>query len=139
MNDYSDIIFLMASMIMLSMITLNTSKTYLTSQDQIIRTQLEYRTMSAAQDQIDAIRWVTSPNQLDPSSGSYIFFSYPITQTVTYGEQDQYSETITINASSQLVEDTSSMERYRVTVTASSDAVTPNINVTLDYLKSFTK
>ncbi len=139
MNDYSDLIFLMASMIMLSMITLNTSKTYLTSQDQIIRTQLEYRTMAAAQNQIDAIRWVSSPNQLDSSSGSYVFASFPITRTITYGEQDQYSETITINAAAQLVEDTSTMERYRVTVTASSDALTPNINVTLDYLKSFTK
>ena len=139
MNDYSDIIFLMASMIMLSMITLNTSKTYLTSADQIVRTQLEYRAMSAAQDEIDNIRWITTPNELTSTDAAYVFSNYPITRTVTFGENDQYTESVTIAASSVRVENTSTMERYRVTVTATSTAVTPNVNVTLDYLKSFTK
>jgi len=137
MNDYSDIIFLMAAMIMLSMVTLNTSKTYLSSPDQLIRTQLEYRTLAAAQSEIDQARFITDPRELRPWDNRYIYSDHPLTKTISYGDANQYTEEIIITAVSARVENSATMERFRITVTASSTALTPNINVEMDYLKSF--
>ena len=139
MNDYSDIIFLMASMVMLALITTNTIRTYATTNDSLVRSELEYRMMAAAQDEIDNVRWVDSSDELNSSHSSYVFSSYPLTKTISFGSSDQYSDQVTVTASAALVEDNSTMERYEITVTASSTYLTPSVTATLNYIKSFKK
>lgn len=139
MNDYSDILFLMASMLMLSMVTANTIRTYSTSNQSLVRSELEYRMMAAAQDEIDAARWVDSPNELNSAHASYKFANYPIVRTITFGSTSQYSDQATIAASATLVEDNASVARYEIIVTATSTYLSPSVNATLNYIKTFKK
>ena len=126
-------------MVMLALITTNTIRTYATTNDSLVRSELEYRMMAAAQDEIDNVRWVDSPDELTSSHSSYVFSSYPVTKTISFGSSDQYSDQVTVAASATLVEDNSTMERYEITVTASSTYLTPSVTATLNYIKSFKK
>lgn len=137
MSDYSDIIYLTVAMVVFSMLTMNTARSFQYTADTLVRADLEYRATALAQDHIDQVRWETNENRLDPDHSDYMFDSYPETETITYGSSDEYSEQFQVDGESLLIEDTADMKRYRVTITTSSSYLDPEVKVSLQFIKSY--
>lgn len=138
MNDFSDVIFLMAAMMVFSMLTLNTSKKFMSATSTSLQSTVEYRSIALAQDKIDEIRW--SPEEhLSPTSSQYLFESDPYMEAVTYGSSNEYSENYEVTRTSQLIENTSDQKQYRINVKVSSDATQPPVEVELEYIKTYFK
>ncbi|MDR9416355.1 MAG: hypothetical protein RI564_08725 [Gracilimonas sp.] len=138
MNDFSDVIFLMAAMMVFSMLTLNTSKKFMSATSTSLQSTVEYRAIGLAQDKIDEIRW-SPEEELSPSSSQYLFESDPYTETITYGSSSEYSENYEVTRTSQLIENTSDQKQYRITVKVSSDATQPPVEAQLEYIKTYFK
>ncbi len=139
MSSYSDIIFLSAALVVFSSLAVNTARSYQTTSQNRYKSDIEFRAIAVAQDEIDKVQWIYDQAQLDPASLSYTYSSYPKTETLRYGSSQQYSEDFTVSASSQLVEDSILQKRYRVTVTVTNTQFSPEISVTLNYIKTYAK
>ena len=137
MTSYAELFYLVGAMLVFSMLTLNTARSFNSTRQSIYQAEAEYRAVAVAQDEIDKIQWIYDPEDLDPSSSSYVYDDYPIDQTHYYGENDEYSAVFTINGTSELIEDTGSMKRYQVTVTVVNDDVDPGVSISMDYVKSY--
>lgn len=137
MNSYSEILYLVGAMMIFSLLVVNTTKTFNNSRNSIYRAEAEYRAIAVAQDELDKVQWIYDDTELDPSSGDYVYASYPLTETHAYGSSNQYSDTFTINSSSVLIADTGSQKRYQVTVKVVNSNVEPAVQVTLNYTKSY--
>lgn len=137
MASYAEIIYLTVAMMIFAMLAMNTSKNFNSTRSSLYRTEVEYRAIAVAQDELDKVQWIYDDNQLDSSDGSYVYADYPSTETHTYGSSDQYSDEFTIFASSNLIEDTGNQKRYQVSVSVINQNVEPNVTVTLDYVKSY--
>ncbi|MTI89164.1 MAG: hypothetical protein FH748_14500 [Balneolaceae bacterium] len=137
MSNYSDILYLTVAMVVFSILTINTARSFQFTADTLVRADLEYRATAIAQDEIDQIRWETDENKLDPEHDDYLFDSYPQNQAITYGNENEYSETFKVNGKSTLIENTSSMKRYKVTITTTSNSIDPKVEVSLEFIKSY--
>ncbi|WP_020402052.1 type IV pilus modification PilV family protein [Gracilimonas tropica] len=138
MNDFSDVIFLMVAMVVFSMLTINTSRSFMNTTSTSIQSTIEYRAIALAQDELDNIRWAPEIH-LNPTSNQYLFDSDPITTTVEYGSSDEFSEEYEVTRNSVLIENTSTQKQYRVTVQVTSDATDPPVQVQLEYIKTYFK
>lgn len=136
MSDYSDLIFLTGAMIVFSMLSMNTTRNFQSTAQRIYQTDIEYRALSLAQDEIEVVRWA-SESDLNPNSSNYLYEDDPVQRTIYYGNSDQYSETFELKRSSTQIQNSADMNRYRIRVIVESDAVTPEISDTLEYIKSF--
>lgn len=137
MSNYSDILFLTGAMIVFSMLTLNTALNFQSTSRTVYQTDIEHRAITLAQDEIESIRWA-SEDELDPNDSNYIYDGQsPVTRTIKYGSSNEYEETYELKRSSTLISNTGGMKRYRVQIIVESDAVTPAISDTLEYIKSF--
>lgn len=139
MSSYSDIIFLSAALVVFSSLAVNTARNYQTTSQNRYKSDIEFRAIAVAQDEIDKVQWIYDQAQLDPASPSYIYNGYPKTETVLYGSSQEYSEDFSIAASSLLVENSALQKRFRVTVTVTNSQVSPEISVTLNYIKTYAK
>jgi hypothetical protein len=119
------------------MLSINTAKNFNTSRSNIYRTELEYRAIAVAQDELDKVQWIYDDTELDPNDASYVYANYPVTETHTYGTNSEYSSEYVIDANSELIGDTGTQKRYQVTVRVLNEEVTPNVFITLDYVKSY--
>lgn len=137
MNDYSDILFLMAAMMILSLLTASMAKVYVVTQQEFVRSELEYRVIATVQDQIDEIRWEENPTAFDSTHGDYRFDSYPVSKEIRFGPGNRYVDQVKIDASAVQVEDSDTMSRYKVTVTVTNDYLRPEVTATLSYTKSY--
>ncbi|MBO6524748.1 MAG: hypothetical protein JJ971_13035 [Balneolaceae bacterium] len=137
MASYVEIIYLSVAMIIFSMLSMNTARNFNSSRTSIYRTEVEYRAIAVAQDELDKVQWIYDDSELDPDDGSYVYQNYPLTETHTYGSSDQYSDDFVVYASSELIEDTGSQKRYQVTVSVLNENVSPEVFITLDYVKSY--
>ena len=147
MNDFSDIIYLGAAMVVFSLLTLNTSRSFQVTVDTMVRSELEYRAISAAQEEIDAIRWVQarykSQDPFRSSNSQYLYDDNPIQRTFKYGEDEQYSETFTIYRKAEESDDcdlldSSSQRCYEITITVENNSLEPPISVTHKVLRTLT-
>lgn len=140
MNDYSDVLYLTAAMVIYSFLTINTSRSFLSTSETVIRSDVEYRTIVRAQDVIEQIKLIQreDENMLDPNHIDYMFASYPITDIETFGYSDEYSDTFIIDASSEFIDEGDPLiKRYRITVNVINEAVDPSTEVDLIFIKSF--
>ncbi len=137
MASYVEIIYLSVAMIIFSMLSMNTARNFNSSRTSIYRTEVEYRAIAVAQDELDKVQWIYDDSELDPDNGSYVYQNHPITETHTYGSSDQYSDDFIIYASSDLIGDDGSQKRYQVTVSVLNENVNPEVFITLDYVKSY--
>ncbi|MFV1884472.1 MAG: hypothetical protein ACMZ7B_08295 [Balneola sp.] len=137
MTSYAEIIYLTVAMVVFSMLSINTAKNFNTSRSNIYRTELEYRAIAVAQDELDKVQWIYDDNELDPNNASYVYANYPITETHTYGSSNEYSSSYVIDAHSVLIGDNGSQKRYQVTVSVLNDEVNPDVFITMDYVKSY--
>ncbi len=137
MSSYAELTYLLGAMIVFGFLTLNTSRSFNSSRQTLYQAESEYRAIAAAQDEIDKVQWIYDPNDLDPSSGSYVYTNYPIIESVTFGPNDEYSTSYIINGTSELIEDTGSMKRFQVVISVLDQNVTPNVFVTLEFIKSY--
>ncbi len=137
MTSYAEILYLTVAMIVFAMLSINTARNFNASRTNIYKTELEYRAIAVAQDEIDKVQWIYDDNELDPDHNSYVYANYPVTETHTYGSNNEYSSSFVIYAESELIEDTGSQLRYQVTVSVLNEEVTPEVFITLDYVKSY--
>ncbi len=138
MSDYSDIIFLTAAMVVFGMLTVNTARSFQVTSDTIVRSELEYRAIAVAQDEIDAIRWLEDEDLFDSGEDEYLYGDDPIQKSVTYGSNNQYSETFSVTrTSTEISNDSNGNSRYKIQVTVQSNAISPPITGTLSYIKTF--
>lgn len=137
MTSYAEIIYLTVAMVVFSMLSINTAKNFNTSRSNIYRTELEYRAIAVAQDELDKVQWIYEDTELDPNHGSYVYANYPVTETHTYGTSNEYSSEYVIDATSVLIGDNGSQKRYQVTVRVLNTEVNPDVFITLDYVKSY--
>ncbi len=138
MASYAELFYLFGAMMIFSMLSLNTSRSFNSTRQNIYRAEAEYRAVAVGQDELDKVQWIYNPADLDPSSSSYVYENYPDTVTHTYGSSGQFSSTFVINGTSVLLEDTGSMKRFQVSVSVLNQEITPEIFITLDYVKSYT-
>ncbi len=138
MTSYSEIFYLLGAMVVFSFLSLNTARSFNSSRQTIYQAEAEYRAIAVAQDELDKVQWIYEPDDLDPSSGSYVYANYPVELSQTYGSNDEYTTTFVIDGNSELIEDTGSMKRYQVTVSVLNQNVTPEVFITLEYVKSYT-
>lgn len=137
MSGYSEILYLVAGMIVFSMLSLNTARNYNSTRSEIYRNEMQFRAIAVAQDEIDKVQWIYDDRQLDSSSGTYVYDNYPVTQTVQYGSSNQYSDDFVVHGQSTEIYDDGSQKRYQVTVTVINQSVNPPVFVALDYVKSY--
>lgn len=137
MSSYSDIIFLSAALVVFSLLTVNTARSFQTNSQNRYKSDIEFRAITMAQDEIDKIQWIYDENELNPASGVYIYSSYPKKETLFYGDSNQYSEEFIIEASSSLIENSSLQKRYLVSITISNDSFSPNVAATMTYIKTY--
>ena len=140
MNDYSDVLYLTAAMVIYSFMTINTSRSFLNTSETVIRSDVEYRTIIRAQDVIEQVQLVQreDENMLDPNHIDYMFANYPITDNETFGYNDEYTDTFIIDASSEYLDEGDPLvKRYRVTVNVVNEEVDPSTEVDLIFIKSF--
>lgn len=137
MSDYSDLIFLTAAMVIFGMLTVNTAASFRNTSDTMIRSDLEYRAMSIAQDEIENIRWIDNHNLLNEYSSDFLYKNDPVQRTVEYGSSNQFSEVFTVDRQSTRIENSPSQRRYKVVITVKSDALTPEITASMEFIKTF--
>ncbi|MFD2532489.1 hypothetical protein [Gracilimonas halophila] len=115
--------------------------------DTMIRSELEYRALAIAQDEIDAIRWIQARSKngpvfpydpFDPDNDNFIYDDNPDTRVIQYGSENQYSETFEINRTAELLEETSDQRRYLITITIRNERLSPPLNVALDFVRTLT-
>lgn len=75
MNDASDLISLMAAMLMFSVLTVNISKSVIQNGKELVETEVEYSGIALAQNFIDEARWL-SKYELTPGHSDYKFTDY---------------------------------------------------------------
>jgi hypothetical protein len=138
MSSYAELTYLIGAMIIFGFLSLNTARSFNSNRQAIYQAEAEYRAIAVAQDELDKVQWIYDSDELDPNSGDYVYASYPINEVHNYGSSDQYSSTFIINGTSELIEDTGSMKKYQVTVTVLNQNVTPEVFITLEYVKSYT-
>lgn len=138
MNDVSDIIFLSAAMVVFSMLTMNTARSFQATSNTSIQSNLEYRAIGVAQSEIDAIRWADEKH-VNPSSGDYLYTNDPISTTVTYGFNDEFEEVYTLTRSSTLIEDSHKQRRYKITIHVASDEAASPAALEMEFIKTFAK
>ncbi|MCR9131785.1 MAG: hypothetical protein NXI08_04395 [bacterium] len=138
MSSYAELTYLIGAMVIFGFLSLNTARSFNSNRQAIYQAEAEYRAIAVAQDELDKVQWIYDSDELDPSSGNYVYSSYPIEEVHNYGSSDQYSSTFIINGTSELIEDTGSMKKYQVTVTVLNQNVTPEVFITLEYVKSYT-
>lgn len=147
MSDYSDIIYLGAAMVVFSLLTMNTSRSFQVTIDTMVRSELEYRAISAAQEEIDAIRWVNSRyKSQDPfrsSNSTYLYDQNPIDRTFKYGTDEEYSESFTIYRKAEESEDCDLIDSYKqrcyeITITVENKSLDPAVSVTQTVLRTLT-
>jgi hypothetical protein len=140
MNDISDILFLSAAMVIFSMLTINTSRSFQSTSNTVVRSDLEYRGISIAQDEIDDIRWAPE-QEIDPYGAEYLYGGNDavITKSIEYGFDDEYAESFEITRSSTQIENSSDQNRYKVTILVESENAKPAVSVQMDYIKTYFK
>jgi hypothetical protein len=137
MTSYSEILYLIAAMVVFSFLSLNTAKSFNNSRQTLYIAEAESRAIAVAQDELDKVQWIYDPNDLNPNSASYVYANYPIIETQSYGNNDQYTSTFIISGTSDLIEDTGTMKRYQVVISVLNQQVTPDIFINLEYVKSY--
>ena len=137
-SNYVDLIYLTCAMVLFSMVTINFARHYNATSQSFYRTEIEFRALSVAQDEIDAIRWVPE-DELDPDDYDYLYKSGPIVRTITYEAGSQYTEQYTLKRSSTQIENSASQNRYRIRIVVETDIVSPFLSDTLEYIKAYTK
>lgn len=136
-----------AAMVVFGMLTVNTAKSFQVTTDTMVRSDLEYRAVATAQDEIDSIRWVQSryksQDPFDPTSNYYMYEENPIERTITFGSGGKYSETVTIDRSTSASEDCTLLDAntqrcYEITIKVQSNTVSPAISVSQKLVRTLT-
>ena len=140
MNDYSDVLYLTAAMVIYSLLSMNTARSFLNTSDTVIRSDVEYRTITRAQDEIEEIKLIKreDQNKLNPNHIDYMFSSYPITSNETFGASGQYTDTYIISGESEYIDEGDPLiRRFKVSINVVNQSVDPNVSVDLIFIKSF--
>lgn len=139
MNDYSELFYTIGAMLVFALFTVSSGRSFRATTDQIIRSDVEFRTITNAQNEIEHIRLITDDTELDSTSSNYYFRTFPHVKTVEYGRNHEFSEDIILKGHSYFLDETPLVRRYKVSVTAESKAVVPKIQSTVEFIKTIRK
>lgn len=129
-------------MLVFSMLTLNTANSFLRTSQSTLQSDVEYRVIALAQDEIDQVKLLSrdKENLLRSNHNSYIFRNYPKNAVQQYGASNEYSETFTVSASSTLINENDPLvNRYLVRVIVTQTDYDPDITAELTFIKAFEK
>lgn len=142
MTDYSDIIYLMAAMLLFSLMSTNISKSFLAASESMVTAGTENRSIALAQDEIEQVKLLSRDKEdyLKEGNSDYMFADYPKNKTNIYGSDNQYEETFRVEATSELIQEPDPLlNRYLVTVTVTNTVKDYKSEATLLFIKSFEK
>ncbi|HBX64936.1 MAG TPA: hypothetical protein DEG32_01775, partial [Balneolaceae bacterium] len=116
------------------------TRSFQSTSNPVVRSDLEYRAISIAQDEIDDIRWAPE-EEIDPYGVDYLYGGNDevITKSIEYGFDDEYSESFEITRSSTQIENSSDQNRYKVTILVESENANPAVSVQMEYIKTYFK
>ena len=135
MNDYSDLIYLMAAMIIFSILSLNAAFFFNINEQFQYQSEIEYNGIAVAQDIIDQVRWIQNEDLLDESDNDCICDEYPKTLTISFDDYElEYVVDISINDTS--ITGSTTINRI-VEVTVSNEYLPDAQQIKMKYLKSF--
>lgn len=137
MSDFSDVILLIGAMLIFSMLSLTTARSYQMDNSRIYNADAEYRAITTGQSIIDELKWKTIEDEFKPNNNKYYFKNFPKTTEVTYGQNNQYRSLFTINGSSTVISDFRNIRKYRINISVKSDEITDGNAVNLEFIKSF--
>lgn len=127
-------------MVIYSLLTVNTARSFLNTSDTVIRSDVEYRTIIRAQDEIEEIKLISreDENSLNPNHVDYRFANHPINSNETFGANNEYSDTYVIFGSSEYLDESDPLiRRYKVTIIVENRTLEPTTRAELVYIKSF--
>lgn len=136
MNDYSDLFFLIGAMVIYSLLSVNTNSMFLTSNEQMVQSDIEYSAIALAQDEIDELRWLTKDEENELKQGTTEYrYSDPITRTLEINDQ---TIDFTMTGTSVPISITGlTINTYLVTLTVSSGYLADGQDIYLTTIKSF--
>ena len=127
----------MGAMLVFALFSLSSSGSFQSNTEQIIRNDLEYRTITNAQNEIDHIRLITDESALDSTSSNYYFANFPHVKTITYGPNHEFSEDLLIKGHAYFLDQTANVRRYKIEVSAESKATSNKLESTVEFIKTF--
>lgn len=135
MNDYSDLIYLMAAMIIFSMLSLNAAYFFNINEQFQYQSDIEYNGIAIAQDILEQVRWIQNKNLLDTGRSACICNDYPKTITLSV---DDYELDFTADISIKDTSISGSAAINRIVEVSVSNQYLPHAqNIRMRYLKSF--
>lgn len=137
MSDYSDLIYLMAAMIIYSILALNAAHYFRINEQFQYQSEIQYNAIAVAQDVIDEIRWINDINKFDENSGQFIGDDYPKTIEFSVGN-NEYSLDYEVDI---IVSDTnvtgSNAVNKLVKIIVTNEYLPENQRTQMNYVKSF--
>lgn len=137
MTDYSDIIFLMGAIVIFSLLSLQTTRTFQLNNRLQMNGELEYSAISIAQDQVDKMRWMQNQTAFNNFVSNFPQ-SVPLT---IQGNTLNFNVDVTVQ---NITLPNSNVTNQRVTVTVTNDYLKTNHQaapgsqeIQLEFLKSF--
>ena len=115
--------------------------------DTMVRSELEYRAISAAQEEIDAVRWLQAryshQDPFNPNNNEYLYDDNPVQRTFQYGVDNEYSETFTIYRDTEQstdcdLLDSSVQKCYEITIRVVNNSLDPAVSVTQKLVRTIT-
>lgn len=76
MSSYAELTYLIGAMVIFGFLSLNTARSFNSNRQAIYQAEAEYRAIAVAQDELDKVQWIYDSDELDPSSGNYVYSSY---------------------------------------------------------------
>lgn len=135
MNDYSDLIYLMAAMIIFSMLSLNAAYFFNVNEQFQYQAELEFNAITVAQDIIDQVRWISNEDLLDEDDNECICDDYPKAITISIDDFElEYIADIAIKDTT--ISGSSAINRI-VEITVSNEFLPETQQIKMRYLKSF--
>lgn len=84
MNDYTDLIYLMAAMLIFSILSMQVNGSIFRNNVIQMQSGIEYKAITHAQDYADQIQWLRSVNELDAFANAF-----PRTDEVIFDEDEE--------------------------------------------------
>lgn len=134
MNDYSDLFFLLAALIIFSYLGRSASHMFFYLNNSLVESDIEYSAIALGQDIIDEVKWTNSVSELEMVRKKYDKKPF----TVKYGVTNSYQIVFNINMHTNTTPlPGSSSNNRHVWLTITSDYLPSDSSIELEFIKSF--
>lgn len=137
MSDYSDLLYLIAAMLVFSLLSMNVASTFRMSNTALVHSEIEYNAISVLQDEVEEIRWLENDaqEQIDSTIGGTYRYESPITKTTTV-DGNEIDYTLSGNYKKVTFPDLG-IDSYKITLTVTSSFLPEEQRITQTVIKNF--